>query len=145
MHLAPSIFRLFFFSSLILVSETFIGQEKSTFKFIAPSVACDPIVPDSIQSVVPADEEAPFLSIDDSEMPYYKNGEEKMYKFFRKNFIMPHQFKKSGITGECRVSFIIQENGQVADIKVEKSLKPEIDEEILRVCSIMPGWVPQDY
>jgi TonB family protein len=40
------------------------------------------------------------------------------------------------------VSFMIQEDGTVTDGKVIKSVSPELDQEALRLVSIMPKWAP---
>lgn len=44
--------------------------------------------------------------------------------------------------GTVLVSFIIQKNGKIKDVKIERSLFDDCDEEAIRVISSMPNWKP---
>ncbi|MCR9172477.1 MAG: energy transducer TonB [bacterium] len=45
---------------------------------------------------------------------------------------------------DCKVyvSFVVRENGELTDLKVEKGCSPLLDEEALRIYRIMPRWIP---
>jgi protein TonB len=43
------------------------------------------------------------------------------------------------------VSFIVEKDGSLTDIKVEKSIDPLFDKEAVRVVKTMPKWEPGMY
>ena len=44
--------------------------------------------------------------------------------------------------GNVRVSYVIDEEGNVTDVEVMESIDPYLDEEAVRVISSMPKWKP---
>ena len=40
------------------------------------------------------------------------------------------------------ISFIIDNNGQVLDIKVNRGISETLDNEAIRIVSLMPNWTP---
>lgn len=44
--------------------------------------------------------------------------------------------------GTVLVSFIVQKDGKVDDVKIEHSLVKECDEEVIRIFESMPSWEP---
>lgn len=57
-------------------------------------------------------------------------------------------FRYSNIQGDCSiqgkivVSFIVNEDGNLNDIKVKKSVYSDLDQEAVRVVKSMPKWIP---
>lgn len=58
------------------------------------------------------------------------------------NIKYPVEAKKTGIQGTVFVTFIIQENGAVTDVKVLRGIGGGCDEEAVRVVKMMPNWIP---
>lgn len=54
----------------------------------------------------------------------------------------PQEAVKNGIQGRVMVDFIIDETGQVRDVKVLKGADPLLDEEAVRIVSGSPKWKP---
>ena len=46
------------------------------------------------------------------------------------------------IQGRVVVSFIVNKDGSIADVKLEKSVNALLDREALRVIRMMPRWKP---
>ena len=54
----------------------------------------------------------------------------------------PKYAVENGIQGRVEVSFIIDEKGQVTDVKVTRSVHEALDNEAVRVISASPKWKP---
>ena len=76
------------------------------------------------------------------EMPEFKGGDENIPQFIITNVKYPLTAMSKGIQGKVFVSFVIDEKGKVTDVKVKRSVNPELDAEAVRVISAMPDWKP---
>jgi len=76
------------------------------------------------------------------EMPEYPGGIEALKQLLVDNVKYPEQAKKDKIEGKVFVSFIVDENGDVQNFKVERGVNPELDAEALRVVKLMKKWTP---
>ncbi len=77
------------------------------------------------------------------EMPEFPGGTSQMMKFIQINSIYPLSMKERGIGGKVFVKFIINELGEVKDIKVIKSSGSKVlDDEAKTMMSYMPKWNP---
>lgn len=65
-----------------------------------------------------------------------------MIQYIVGNLRYPESAKVNKIEGQVICSCVINENGKVTDVKVEKSVDPDIDYEARRVIENMPNWVP---
>ena len=74
-------------------------------------------------------------------MPTYPGGTEKMFEFIADNLRWPGD-DDSCIQGRVVVSFIVEKDGSLTDVKVIKSLDPAFDKEAIRVVKSMPKWEP---
>jgi TonB family protein len=76
------------------------------------------------------------------EMPQYPGGEEKRLKFLAENIQYPVAASESGIQGTVYVSFVVNTNGKLVDVKILRGIGGGCDEEALRVIKQMPRWTP---
>lgn len=74
--------------------------------------------------------------------PTFPGGLEKMYAFLGKNIEYPQTAAKANLQGNVIAQFIVTKEGKIEELKIEKSLSPEIDAEALRVIKLMPNWTP---
>lgn len=74
------------------------------------------------------------------EMPSFPSGEEAFNRFLQKNLVYPAVAKEQGISGTVYVTFIVNEDGSISDVKVLKGISAELDAEAVRVISMMPKW-----
>ena len=74
-------------------------------------------------------------------MPKYPGGTEKMFEFITDNLRWPGD-DDSCIQGRVVVSFIVEKDGSLTDVKVIKSVDPAFDKEAIRVVKSMPKWEP---
>ncbi|HRW85055.1 MAG TPA: M56 family metallopeptidase [Bacteroidales bacterium] len=76
------------------------------------------------------------------EMPLFPGGNEALLKFIGENTQYPEQAKKNNITGRVIVRFAISETGKVGNISVLKGVDSDLDAEAIRVCSLLPDFIP---
>lgn len=90
----------------------------------------------------PGDEEPVFTVVD--EMPSFPGGEIEMSKFLNSNLKYPESEKEAHITGKCFLTFIVEKDGHLNDIKLLRGITggPGCDEEAIRVVKLMPAWNP---
>ena len=76
------------------------------------------------------------------QLPEYPGGISEFMKWLTKNLRYPTFAQRQKITGTCLVSFIVNKDGTISDIKVEKHLHRLCDAEAVRVLRMMPKWKP---
>lgn len=74
--------------------------------------------------------------------PVFPGGMDKFYNYLSKSIRYPSAAQEIGLQGKVFVSFIIEKNGALSDIKVEKKLGSGTDEEAIRVLTASPRWIP---
>ncbi|MBK8565256.1 MAG: energy transducer TonB [Saprospiraceae bacterium] len=76
-------------------------------------------------------------------MPQFPgSGGPAMIRFISENKQYPASAKEKGIEGTVVVTFIVEKDGSLTDVKLEKSISQDLDEEALRLVKSMPKWVP---
>lgn len=77
-------------------------------------------------------------------MPMFPGGEGKLREFLIKNFRYPDYEREHGITGTTNVSFVVEKDGRLTDIKVVKGVPKGsgCDDEGIRLVKMMPKWKP---
>ena len=76
------------------------------------------------------------------EMPQFPGGMGEAMRFLAKNIRYPAESQKAKIEGRVIVQFVVKEDGKVSDVKVIRSVSPDLDAEAIRVVSMMPEWIP---
>jgi TonB family protein len=74
--------------------------------------------------------------------PQYTGGHDALIQFLVSNIKYPAEAKKNGIQGTVLICFIVQANGAITDVKVEKGIGGGCNEEAVRVVKLMPNWIP---
>ena len=75
-------------------------------------------------------------------MPQYTGGEEAMMKYVAENINYPQEAKDKEIAGRVFVSFVVEKDGSVDEVKVMRGIGGGCDEEVVRVMKGMPKWKP---
>jgi antitoxin component YwqK of YwqJK toxin-antitoxin module len=70
--------------------------------------------------------------------PRPMKGLQHFYKYIAKKFNIPKN--SSNINGKIILGFIIDKDGSIADLKIIKSINPDLDEEAKRLVSEYPDW-----
>jgi TonB family protein len=74
--------------------------------------------------------------------PQFPGGDTAMSTFLRINVKYPRKAVRKNIQGKVWVRFIVEKDGRLTDIHVLDGVNKVLDEEALRVVSLMPNWVP---
>jgi protein TonB len=75
-------------------------------------------------------------------MPEPVGGAAAWSKFLQKNLRFPGIAQEQSISGRVFLSFVIERDGQLSNIKVEKGAGYGFDEEALRVLKLAKAWKP---
>jgi len=73
--------------------------------------------------------------------PEFKGGLSKFYTYISKNYRSPDV---PGLKGQVLVSFVIEKDGSITDIKVLKDIGYGSGEEAVRVLKNCPKWTPAE-
>lgn len=63
-------------------------------------------------------------------------------KYFRDNIRYPQEAVEKKIQGTVFVSFIIEKDGSISNVKLLRSYYPVLTSEAIRLVSTMPKWIP---
>lgn len=90
--------------------------------------------------VVEAVVETPLTIVE--QMPTFPGGEAEMMKYIQKNVSYPQMEKEGQIQGTCYVTFVVEKDGSITDVKVLRGVSggPGCDKEAMRVVKSMPNW-----
>ncbi len=86
-------------------------------------------------------EKKEFMYLIDLPMPTFPGGEEAMYKFVYENFSFSGEQPFEG-ERKIVVKFTVDKEGKVKNPHLVKSSNSAFDNEVLRVVSLMPDWIP---
>jgi protein TonB len=81
-----------------------------------------------------------FVSIETQ--PGFPGGMDKFYAYLKKAVRYPAMAQENNIQGKVFLSFVVEKNGDLTDIKVERKLGGGTDEEAIRVLKNSPKWTP---
>ena len=123
-------------------------------------VADDKVIENEVEINAEADERtaievyiAPVIEAEDEEeehvifqvvedAPGYPGGEEERMRFLRDNIRYPAIARESGIQGTIFITFVVERDGSITDVKIVRGIGGGCDEEAIRVVQNMPRWVP---
>jgi len=74
--------------------------------------------------------------------PEFPGGEYALMDFLAKNIKYPQAARENNIQGTVYLTYILEPDGKISDIKVLRGIGGGCDEEAIRVISIMPAWKP---
>jgi len=75
-------------------------------------------------------------------MPEFKGGQEALNQFITKNIKYPEAAINSKKEGTVYVTFIIEKDGSISQIKALKGIGEEFEREAEKVVKKMPKWTP---
>ena len=76
------------------------------------------------------------------EMPQFPGGSAALFDYLSKNIKYPVVAEENGVQGRVVVTFVVERDGSITDVKVVKSVDPSLDKEAQRVVKSMPHWIP---
>jgi len=86
---------------------------------------------------------SPMTNIKEANRRAEYPGKDKFSEFVARSLIYPTHLRNIGIQGRVVLSFSIQKDGSLTDIKVIKSAHPDLDKEAIRVVQKSKKWIPE--
>jgi periplasmic protein TonB len=74
--------------------------------------------------------------------PAFSGGDEARILYLQNNIHYPLEARKAGIQGTVYVTFVVEKDGTITDIKILRGIGGGCDEEVVRLISHMPKWSP---
>ena len=76
------------------------------------------------------------------QMPTFPGGDAALMKYLSENVKYPALAIKAQEQGRVVVSFTVEKDGAISDVKVARSVTPSLDAEAVRAIKSMPKWSP---
>ena len=76
------------------------------------------------------------------QMPQFPGGMPALMKWLQDNMKYPKEAQDAKQQGRVIVSFVVEKDGSITNVRVVKSVAPALDEEAIRVVKAMPNWSP---
>lgn len=81
-----------------------------------------------------------YRSVD--QMPQFPGGEAGLMRYLQSNINYPANAAKNNIGGRVILQFVVEKDGHIGEVKVVRSIDPEIDAEAVRVVKSLPDFIP---
>jgi len=75
-------------------------------------------------------------------MPLFPGGTKKMARIIEENMRYPKTARKDRVGGRVVVQFMVDTTGAVVDIQTVERVREDIDQEAMRLISLLKGWTP---
>jgi TonB family protein len=89
---------------------------------------------------VPSTNKAVFTEVE--QVPVFPGGEKGFSKFLAATIKYPAEAVKNKVQGRSIITFIVEEDGSLSNIRIVRSLGSGTDEEAIRALKISPKWKP---
>ena len=76
------------------------------------------------------------------QMPSFPGGQGALLEYLNSHVKYPVVAQENGVQGRVVVSFVVERDGSITDVRVVRSVDPSLDREAQRVVSSMPRWTP---
>lgn len=76
------------------------------------------------------------------QMPQFPGGDAALFEYLSTHIKYPTIAEENGVQGRVIVTFVVERDGSITDVKVVKSVDPSLDKEASRVVAGMPKWIP---
>lgn len=86
------------------------------------------------------EEETIFTVVEESAM--FPGGQEELMKYISENLRYPQQAREEGTQGLVYVTFVVEKDGSLTDIRILRDLGNGCGEEAVRIVKTMPKWIP---
>lgn len=96
--------------------------------------------PVMIQQEEEVAEDVIFTVVEDN--PTFPGGETALMRYLSDNMRYPTMAREAGIQGTVFVTFVVERDGSVTDVRILRGIGGGCDEEAVRVVRNMPKWAP---
>lgn len=75
-------------------------------------------------------------------MPHFPGGNDRINEYIAERLNYPQLALEQEIQGRVLVRFTVDEEGSIRDVETANSVHELLDQEAIRVISVMPNWIP---
>lgn len=93
------------------------------------------------QELPEEEEEQPIFTVVEQQASF-PGGPTKLYEYLAKNIKYPQQARETGTQGRVYLTFVVERDGSITDIKILRDIGSGCGEEAIRVVKSMPKWQP---
>lgn len=86
------------------------------------------------------EEEQIFTIVEDD--PEFPGGQAALMQYLQGNLRYPTMAREAGIQGTVFVTFVVERDGSITDVRILRGVGGGLDEEAIRVVQNMPPWTP---
>jgi len=98
----------------------------------------EPVGNSDVKQVTEEDPNKIFTAVEQE--PSFNGGIDKFYKYLQNNIRYPAVAKENNVQGKVFVTFVVEKDGSLTDIKVVRGIGSGCDEEAMRVLRNSPKW-----
>ena len=104
--------------------------------------------PITVVEVVPVAEEEETVIVDEEIIEFpdveaeFKGGAQAMMKYIQQNIQYPPTSIEMNEQGKVYLSFVVESDGSISNISIERGVSIDIDKEAKRIVRNMPKWSP---
>ncbi len=78
----------------------------------------------------------------EEQLPEFVGGEEALMNWIEDNITYPTMASSNSTEGKVVVTFDVNEDGTIGNVKVKESADPVLDSEVVKKVETMPNWIP---
>ena len=119
------------------VSDYAVGADMADLKVSRNAAAVNSFVPVVMEEI---EEESVFLVVEED--PEFPGGMDSLKAFIERNLIYPQAARDNKIEGKVYVTFTVEADGSISNVKVLRDIGGGCGEEAVRVVKMMPKWKP---
>lgn len=93
------------------------------------------------QELPEEEDEQPIFTVVEQQASF-PGGPTKLYEYLAKNIKYPQQARETGTQGKVYLTFVVERDGSITDIKILRDIGSGCGEEAIRVVKSMPKWQP---
>jgi len=125
---------------IVIVTTSYEGQPE-TFPTTVYITRADGsrVAQNAPQPVEDADGPIHVIVVDN---PQFPGGTEAMHRFLQENIRFPAEAREQRIQGTVFVTFVVERDGRISNVRTLRGIGGGADEEAIRVVSMMPNWTP---
>ena len=106
------------------------------------ALACnDQLMAQQVKAKVPPSESNEVYMVVD-QMPEYPGGHEALIDFLRRQLRYPKDARKMGIQGTSYIQFIVEKDGTLTNVQLQKGFDSACDAEAMKVVKQSKPWNP---
>lgn len=76
------------------------------------------------------------------QVPEFPGGHAALLQFISHKLHFPDWGDVMPLKSKLTIKFVVTENGSIGDVKIIRSINPEVDQEVIRVVRMLPRFTP---